>query len=219
MQRLTDRVTRPLNTDDTVERALEMMTELDVNHLPVISDSGHLVGLLSESQLMQAPGPDAPLGYLLGAPPVSVRLDMHVFDVTKVLVQHDLSLLPVADPQGCYVGFVRRRDIFNRFAQMLSTQEPGAILALEISPQDYSLSQLVYIIEQNDIKILSIATESPETMEGEMRITLKLDTNETVRARHMLEHYGYRVVASFSEGEDDDDLRHRVQEFMRYLEV
>jgi hypothetical protein len=35
----------------------------------------------------------------------------------------------------------------------------------------------------------------------------------------MLEHYGYHVIATFSEDLDDDDLQLRVQEFFRYLEV
>ena len=39
------------------------------------------------------------------------------------------------------------------------------------------------------------------------------------RVRHMLEHHGYYVVASFGEDEDDEDLLYRIQEFMRYLEV
>ena len=108
--------------------------------------------------------------------------------------------------------------MFDQFARMFSTQESGAIVAIEVSPRDYSLSQLVYTIEQNDVKILSIATEMPTVSTGSIRITLKLNVHDTARVRHMLEHHGYQVVASFSE-EDDEELQYRVQEFMRYLEV
>jgi hypothetical protein len=50
-------------------------------------------------------------------------------------------------------------------------------------------------------------------------VTVKLNATDTARIRHVLEHHGYRVVASFSELEDDNDLQFRIQEFMRYLEV
>jgi len=50
-------------------------------------------------------------------------------------------------------------------------------------------------------------------------VTLKLNTTDTARVRHVLEHQGYRIVASFSEEEDDEEFRNRIQEFMRYLEV
>jgi hypothetical protein len=127
-------------------------------------------------------------------------------------------VLPIASADRKYLGAVRRHDIFDRFAKMLSTNESGAILALEIGAKDYSLSKLVYSIEQSDVKILSIATESPEE-DGVLRVTLKLDVKDTARVRHVLEHAGYRIVAAFSEEGSEEDLQYRVEEFMRYLEA
>lgn len=212
--------TPPLRPEDTVEHALGLFMELRVRHLPVVDAGGQLVGLIAEDYLLdEADGPEARVETLLGAAPVSAPPAMHVFDATKIMVQHDLTTLPVADDAGLYVGLVKRHDIFNQFARMLSTQEAGAILALEVPPRDYSLSQLVYDIEQHGCKILSLASETPETSTEMIRVTVKLSTTDTTRIRHVLEHHGYRVVASFSEEENDEDLRLRVQEFMRYLEV
>lgn len=219
LSNLMSRATPPLRPDDTVEHALGLFMELRVRHLPVIDSTDMLVGALSEDQLMDAEGPDALLETLLGLPPVSASPEAHVFDATKTMVQHDLTTLPVTAPDGHYLGLVRRHDIFDQFARMLSTQESGAILALEVDPRDYSLSKMVYAIEQNDIKILSIASEPPDASSENIRLTLKLNVTDATRARHMLEHYGYRVVASFGEDEDEEDLLYRVQEFMRYLEV
>lgn len=219
IQRLISKETPPLKLGDTVEHALGLMMEVRVRHLPVVGDDRFLVGVVSEEQLLDAAGPDAPVRDLLGPKAISVRPNDHVFDVTKLIVKHDLTTVPVAEEGGTYVGIVRRHDLFDQFARMLSTQEAGAILAIETSPRDYSLSQLVYIVEQHNAKILSIATEPPEDASGEIRITLKLNITDTARIRHMLEHHGYHVVAAFSEDENDEDLRWRIDEFMRYLEV
>ena len=81
------------------------------------------------------------------------------------------------------------------------------------------MSKLVYTIEQNGVRILSIASESPDYEGGKIRVTLKLNVKDASRVRHMLEHYGYHVVATFSDDSTDEDLQLRVQEFMRYLEV
>ena len=218
IQLLINQRTPPLQPSDTVEHALGLMMEVRVRHLPVVDVLGTLVGVVSEDQLLDADGPDAPLSSLLGPRPIVAAPQDHVFDVTKLMVQHDLTTVPVADADGRYEGLVRRHDIFDQFARMLSTQESGAILAIEVDPRDYSLTQLVYAIEQADIRILSIATEIPEEPSGHIRITLKLNVHETARVRHVLEHHGYRVVASFGD-HDDDELLYRVQEFMRYLEV
>lgn len=220
IQTLISEAAPPLKPDDTAEHALGLLMELRVRHLPVVDGHGMLVGLISEDQLLDAAsGPDATIGSLLGARPIFANPEAHVFDVTKTMVEHDLTTMPVAAPNGRYQGLVKRHDIFDRFARMLSTQESGAILALEIDPRDYSLSQLVYTIEQNDVKILSIASESPDEPGGHIRVTLKLNVKDTARVRHVLEYHGYHVVASFSDDEDDEELQFRIQEFMRYLEV
>lgn len=220
IQTLISKAAPPLKPSDTAEHALGLLMELRVRHLPVVDDEGSLVGLISEEQLLDAAaGPDAAIATLLGPRPISAGPETHLFDVTKAMVEHDLTTLPIATHGGRYLGLVKRHDIFDRFARMLSTQESGAILALEIDPRDYSLSQLVYAIEQNDVKILSIASEAPDEPGGKIHVTLKLNVKDTARVRHMLEHYGYRVVAAFSEEGDDEELQFRIQEFMRYLEV
>lgn len=211
--------TPPLRPSDTVEHALGLLLELRVRHLPVVTEEGQLIGSISENQLLDASGPDATLETLLGLKPISVTPDTHTFDATKVIVDHDLTTLPIAYEDGRYVGIVKRHDIFDQFARMLSTQEPGAIIALEVDRRDYSLAQLAHMIEQNNVRILSTATEAPHAPDGKIKVTLKLNVNDTARIRHILEHYGYHVVASFSDDRDDDDFKDRLQEFMRYLEV
>ena len=211
---------QPLRPEDSAEHALGLLMEHRVRHLPVVDAEGLLVGVISEDQLLEsASGPDAPISSLLGMAPVAAAPDVHLFEVTKLMVEHGLTTLPIADVGRHYVGLVKRHDIFDRFAKMLSTQESGAIVALEEDPRDYSLAKLVHTIEQNGCKILSIASEAPGVEGGKIRVTLKLNVTDASRVRHMLEHYGYHVVAMFSDDTDEEDLRLRVQEFMRYLEV
>jgi len=210
----------PLKPTDTAEHALGLLMEMRVRHLPVVNSDGELIGVVSEDQLLDlASGPEARVDTLLRGVPATAEPETHLFDVTKTMVEHDLTTLPIAERGGKYVGLVKRHDIFNRFAKMLSTQESGAIVALEVDPRDYSLSQLVYTIEQNGVKILSIASETPDEDAGKIRVTLKLNVKDATRVRHMLDHYGYHVVATFSDDASDEDLQLRVQEFMRYLEV
>ena len=219
IETLISEVTPPLKEDDSVEEALGILLESRVRHLPVVNHDGKLVGLMSEEQLLDAPGPEALIGTLITYNPVSVRPELHVFDATKVMVDHDLTVLPIAREDKTYLGLVKRHNILDLFARMLSTQESGAIIALEIDDRDYSLAKLAHLIEQNDVKILSTATESSEAAEGKMRVTLKLNVQDTSRIRHILEHHSYRVIAAFSSGEDEEDFQERLQEFMRYLEV
>ncbi|MFP4228998.1 MAG: CBS domain-containing protein [Salinivenus sp.] len=209
--------TPALQVDDTVEEALGLLMEYHVGHLPVVEEDGTLAGLISEPHLMNADGPDTEVGGLLAARPVYVAPEAHIFDAARTMVKHDLSVVPVATPKGRYLGLIRRHDIFDKFAQMLSTQQTGAIVALEVDPRDYALAQLVHLIEQNEGKVLAVASESPEQSTENIRVTLKLNVKDTSRIRHVLEHNGYHVVASF--GEEEEELEEMVEEFVRYLEV
>lgn len=208
--------TPPLQPDDSVEYGLGLMMELRVRHLPVVSPAGRLLGLLSEEMLLDAESPATTVETLLGAEPISISNGLHVFDATKVMMDHDLTLIPVVDDEQQFQGIVRRHDLFERFARMLATQESGAIVALEVEERDLSLSKIIYVIEQNDVKVLSLSTEAQGDVVG---VTIKLNVREASRVRHILEHHGYKVVAAFGEEEDAEDLLDRVQEFMRYLEA
>jgi CBS domain-containing protein len=207
-----------LQTTDTVEDALGLLMEHHVRHLPVVNADDELVGVISEEQMMGANGPDDAVGDLVGARPVSVRPQAHIFDAARTMVEHGLSTVPVTPPDGTqYFGLLRRHDIFDEFAKLLATQRSGAIVALEVDQRDYALAKLVHLIEQNDAKVFAVASEAPDTSTDKIRVTLKLNVTDTTRVRHVLEHNGYRVVASF--GEDDSEMKSRVDEFMRYLEV
>ncbi len=208
----------PLKPTDIVEYALGLLLELRVRHLPVVDNNSVLIGLVSEERLLDSSGPEARVEEQIMGDPVFATDDMHIFEATKIMVDHGLTTLPVTDEDGKYLGAIKRHDIFDLFARMLSTQESGAIIALEVEPKDFSLSKLVYLIEQNDVKILSFATENSDSNLA-VRITLKLNVTDTSRVRHVLEHEGYRIVAAFSDADDSEELRDRVQEFMRYLEV
>jgi len=193
--------------------------ESRVRHLPVVTDDRKLLGVLSESRLLDAADPDICVTDLLDAEPVQVTEHMHVFNATKVLLDHDLTTVPVVSEQGEYLGIVRRHDLFDRFARMLATQEPGAIVSVEVNERDVVLSQIVHLIEQNDGRVLSVSTEKRNQAEGTLGITIKVNVKDVTRIRHLLEHNGYKVDDSFGEDEDSEEMLDRVQEFLRYLEA
>jgi predicted transcriptional regulator len=210
--------TPALHTTDTVGEALGALMEHHIRHLPVIDADRQLVGIVSEKALMTADAHEATIEALVSRQPVAVYPSDHVFDAARTMVRHELSTVPVVDGDQQYMGLIRRHDIFDTFAQMLATQESGAILALEVDPRDYALAKLVHLIEQNEAKVLAVASEMPsQTDVGKLRVTLKLNVVDTTRLRHVLEHNGYDVVASF--GDEDDEMLDRIEAFMHYLEV
>ncbi|MEO0558027.1 MAG: CBS domain-containing protein [Bacteroidota bacterium] len=206
----------PLRTSDTVGFALVQLAEAHTAHLPVVDPEGRLDAVVSDAALRAQPNPEAPLGALVAGSPISAELDTHVFDAAHLIRQHGLTVLPVVDDNGMYEGLVVRQDVFAQLAHMLATEEPGAIVVLDVDRRDFSLGQVAQIIEQNGVRILSVSTED-DPGAGRVRVTLKLNVTDTARVRHLMAHYEYHVVAVFDEAEDN--LQERAAEFLRYLEV
>ncbi len=211
----------PLAPTDTAGHAIYRLAELDVQHLPVVDDEGRLAALVAEDDVLEVADLGLPLGAIAGLGALSVGPEVHLFEAASLLAGHHLSVLPVAEADGEYLGAVRRRTLFEELAGMLSTGTPGTVLILEVAPRDYSLGQLSHLIEQSDAKVLSLAAQDPGegVSGGVLRVTIKLNVTDTSRVRHVLEHHGYRVTAVFNEKAGDDEMSLRVQEFMRYLEV
>ena len=85
------------------------------------------------------------------------------------------------------------------------------------SIRDYSPARIAYLIEQTDAKILSLVSEPHP--EGYWKVILKLNVTETARIRHVLAHHGYQVAGDFRPEAENEELQHRVEAFLRYLEV
>lgn len=217
IQALLDTSVRPLYADDTPQHAMNVLLDSLYAHLPVVDEEDHLIGLVTEQQVMEALGSAETVRDCVSGAPVSAVPETHYFNAGRDIADHDVDLLPVTDSSGRYLGVVTRADLFSVFARMLGTDRRGAILVLEIEPRDYSMAQLLHIIEQNDVKVLAMASEQEN--QDTLRITLKLNIRDATRTRHMLDHHGYNVVAAFNEAASREDIQDRAREFMRYLEV
>lgn len=213
----------PLTLDVTAGDALRRLTEAEVAHLAVVDDEGLLNFLLSEEDLLDS-DPTLPVGVMVGLGRVAAEPQMHWYEAASLMARHHLSLLPVVDANGRYLGVVHRSDLFERFAGSLSTGSAGAVLTLQVPAEQFSMSQLIHLVEQNGARVLSVSTQGQEQGSGDagsmpVEVTIKLNTTDTARIRHVLEHYGYPVTSAHGAAESDEAFNYRLAEFLRYLEV
>jgi CBS domain-containing protein len=202
----------------SVGEAVEELRRAALRALPVVDADDRLVGIITV-EMLENISEETPIMSLLVGGPVCAAAHMHVFDAARMLVDHQLDILPVVGEDGAYAGLLRRVDIFELLTHMLSIDRPGAVLEIDIPENDYTLTRLVHTVEEHDGKILSITTDWPELRDASVRITLKLSVTEAARIRAVLEHHGYRIVASYNEDTTDSEIQQRIREFMHYLDV
>ncbi|NNE30644.1 MAG: CBS domain-containing protein, partial [Saprospiraceae bacterium] len=96
--------------------------------------------------------------------------------------------------------------------------EPGAVIVLEMSKRDYSLSELSRIVESEHAKILSSYITTNLDSER-IDVTIKINRQEISRILASFERFEYQVKASFQEGDFYDSLRDRYDSLITYLNV
>ena len=208
----------PLSVHQTGREAFHLLNDHHVKHLPVV-DGGKLVGLLSEEEIFHYKLSD-PLSEhdFSVAPLFFVRENEHVFQVIKMMGDHRLTVIPVVDNEGNYLGLVQQTDVLRFFAHTASLTEHGAVLVLNMPRRDYVLSTSARIFEEEKVQILSsfvTSTPNPE----EVELTLKLNRHDLARAIASLERHEFEIKESFGETDHSEQLRERYDALMHYLNV
>lgn len=208
----------PVKPGDTSIQALSWMDEFRVAHLPVVNGMEYL-GLLSEDDIYGSSKFEESVGsQALSLLKPYIDELRHVFDVMRLFAEHKLTLLPVLDEKNHYLGVITLEDLLQKFSSISSIQNPGAVIVLERSYKDYSISEISQIIESNDATILSMfITSLPESTL--MEISIKINRMELGPILQTFNRYNYTIKATYGEASYYDDLKDRYDQLMTYLNV
>jgi CBS domain-containing protein len=103
-----------LRTDDTLISAVELLSKHDVSGAPVVAEDGHIVGFISEPDLMDVlfdeSARSSPVSAYMNGDVYAVAPDDSIASATSMFALYNVRRLPVTD-NGKLVGIVTRRDL------------------------------------------------------------------------------------------------------------
>lgn len=128
-----------VTTDTPLKEAAELLARKGISGLPVVDESGAVVGVLSEADVVVKAGSEAPRTGLLGwlvepdfdfhdkiaaktvgeamsAPAVTISPGKQVHEAARLMVSESVNRLPVVE-DGKLVGIVTRADIVRAFTR------------------------------------------------------------------------------------------------------
>jgi acetoin utilization protein AcuB len=161
-----------ITADVSITEALREMRQKQVRRLPVLDGEGHLIGIVSEKDLLYAsPSPATSLSiyemhYLLSRLKVSELMSTHVITVApdvpleeaaRVMADNKIGGLPVVE-DGRLVGIITETDIFKVFLEMLGARSSGLRLTVEIPEQKGEMARITTAIAQLGGNILALGT-------------------------------------------------------------
>jgi predicted transcriptional regulator len=110
-----------VHTTTPYKELVGLLAEHRIAALPVVDDTGHPVGVVSESDLTDQQSaetqPDAHItaAYLMRAPAIVADPEMPVHEAARLMRDRGVKRLPVVDRSGVLAGIVARADLLKVF--------------------------------------------------------------------------------------------------------
>ena len=170
--------------DMSISDATAKMKAEKVHRLPVLDDEKHLVGVISEKDiLLAAPSPASTLKVknIMSRNPVTITKETTIEEAVKLMVEGDLSCLPVME-DGFLVGIVSKSDLFKILLEMLGDKHPGIRVEALVEDKVGVVSGLSDQFAAAGINIISLGTlEGPKPELRVLAFKLENGTEEQVR--------------------------------------
>lgn len=193
------------------------MESVRVSHLPLLNGSEY-IGLISDKDVYDRNLEQRELGAQnipLARP--YIKANQHIYEVARLMLDLHLSLIPVLEMNNEYAGSITIHDLSLQLIDLVTVNDPGAVIVLALHPNDYSLSQIAQIVESNNAKILSLYTKSPENS-IEMDVTLKINLTDISSIIQTFVRYDYNIKAVYMDASLIHDMySERYELFMKYM--
>lgn len=105
--------------DTTVYRAARLVVDNKISGVPVLSEEGELMGIVTEKDLLVIldflgvhQAKDALISECMSKDVIACSQDTPVQDISRLLVQKNIKRVPIVK-EGKLLGIVSRRDILN----------------------------------------------------------------------------------------------------------
>jgi acetoin utilization protein AcuB len=208
----------PLKLSDSGLKALNWMEEFRLEHLPIV-DGMNYIGLVSEEDVLKLNALDQPLAnHNLPLIKPYIRFNQPIFELVKLISQDKLTIVPVLDAAGNYIGLVTLKDVLKHYSDSGIFDDATGVIVLEVGARSYAVSEIARLVEDEDARILSFyITPNPES--ETLDLTLKINQPELTRILSSLTRHGYIVKEHYHQSEFMDDIQSRYDSLMNYLGI
>jgi acetoin utilization protein AcuB len=211
---------RPLSPADTVAKAIARMDAWQTATLPVVEPAtGKLIGSVTLEQLTDVEDDQAPVSRLQLEQSLIIHPKHHVFEATRLLLMYETRVITVVDGSQTYIGILEKEKMLEVITGYLNITEQGSVITVEIASQDYTIAELVNLIEAEDARILGIAVSAPKSNTDPFLVSFKLSVRETSGISQSLRRHGYNILSESHSDLFHFDISDRADELMRYLDV
>ena len=207
-----------LQLKDSVSKALRLISDFRVTHLPVV-DEDKFLGLISEDDLLDAKEPKMPIElmqetFIFAA----VHDNEHFLNAVTCSNQVDSNVVAVINEENELMGVITTNDLLKTIGNFAGTNEIGGIIVLEMERSQFAISEISRIVESNDATILHLNT-TVDAVTGMLTVTLHLNKKEIAAIVSAFERYEYDVIYYFGDEKFENEIHSNYRHLMNYLDI
>ena len=217
-QELINNILPQLQLTDTVSKALQLMSDFKITHLPVVSEEKYL-GLISEDDLLDEENKKIPIEFFQNDfIPASVISNRHFLNAVTISNHYQTNVIPVVNESNELIGSIAGQQLLTALGNFSGANETGAVIVLEMERSRFSISEISRIVESDGAVILhlnmTIKPDSPL-----LQVTIHLNKKEIAVIIAAFERYEYTV--SYYSGEElfENEIDLNYRHLMNYLDI
>ncbi len=182
-----------LGVNDTVLDAADMLRRNNIRQLPVINESGHLVGIVSDRDIRDAmPSKylegdaakaeagkglfDLRVGNIMTENPVTISPDSTVDTAANFLLNNKVGGLPVVDAGNTLVGIITETDIFKYLCSVTGVCRQGIQLVFKLEDTPGSAINLLSYLQGEEIRLSSVLTSYEKVEYGYREVSIRVQS-------------------------------------------
>ncbi|MGE5663920.1 MAG: CBS and ACT domain-containing protein [Deltaproteobacteria bacterium] len=201
----------PVSVDenDSMKKAMDLLRDREIRHLPVLKGGDRLVGIVSERDIKQAsPSPATALEireiyYLLDKVkvrqimtrrPYTISSTAPIEEAALIMREKKIGCLPVVE-DGRLVGILTETDILDAFIESMGVSGPGYRVELALPNRPGMLFEVLSLLKDFSVNIVSVATAAHDDPEMKILI-LRIETKSYKLLKAALKKAGYEIVSA-----------------------
>lgn len=186
-----------ISADASVQDALQVMKTNSIRHLPVVSDDGRFIGLLTLADLKQGLIPsmlaDVTLSDLMIRNAIRIGPDDDIEIAAQMIYKHKISGLPVIE-DDILVGILTESDIFRAFIDMMGLLSATSRIDVAMGEDPEGFKRALQIITDNGGDVINIGM-TPVCKKRRVYY-FRLTSCKTAGLCHALKTGGFEVLGA-----------------------
>ncbi len=194
--------------DVSISKAVEIMGKNNFHRLPVVDANGELVGLVTQGTVEESSGAQFTslsiyeLNYLLSKRTVkdfmikdvkTTTEDVFLEEAAKIMIDNNISVLPVVDRMRHVVGIITEKDMFQAFVDLLGYGKRGTRFVIRCVDKPGYFQGISKLFADNYANVESLAVFHTE--ERGTEVVVKATGEIPVeRMRDILLQAGYTIT-------------------------